>query len=331
MKYTANLEENLIEIQNELIYHTYEVGRYREFFVYEPKQRLVMALPFKDRVVQWAIYRVLNPIFEKTYYEHSYACRVGKGTHAAANQLQDWVKLVHKKTGKWYYLKLDVSKYFYRIDHDVLLKIIRRKIKDEELMSLLEKIIRSETTNFGLPSFSSLTETEDRLADKGMPIGNLTSQLFANIYLNELDQYVKHELDMHYYIRYMDDIVMLSDNKKDLMVVKDEIERFLNENLKLNLNNKTCIRPIGQGVEFVGFRIWNTHMKLRKSSTLRMKRNLKQLQKKWSKSEIGLEEIKQSLASYRGLLKHSDSYRFVNKLSHDFVLTKHEQERSDEM
>ena len=305
-----------------MIFHSYEVGRYREFFVYEPKQRLVMALPFKDRVVQWAIYRILNPIFERTYIDHSYACRNGKGTHSAAEKLQYWLRIVHKKPEKWYYLKLDVSKYFYRVDHEVLLNILERKIKDKELIGLLRLIISCETKGFGLPAFASLTETDERLTDKGMPIGNLTSQLFANVYLNELDQYVKQEIGLHYYIRYMDDVVMLSNDKKELNEVKELIEFFLNDKLKLHLNNKTCIRPIGQGVEFVGFRIWNTHKKLRKSTVLRIKRNLKRLQKKWATDRISLNEIKASLSSYRGLLMHGDTYLLNKKIAKTFVLTK---------
>lgn len=202
LQFSANLEENLIQIQNELIYKTYKVGRYREFFVYDPKKRLIMALPFKDRVVQWAIYRQLNPILDKQYIYDSYGCRIGKGTHKAADRLQYWLRQVYRKPEKYYYLKLDISKYFYRVDHQVLMEIIKKKFDDPDLIWLMDKIINSEDTKFGLPLNIDPDKCtiEDRLADVGMPIGNLTSQMFANLYLNELDQHVKHELKLHYYI-----------------------------------------------------------------------------------------------------------------------------------
>lgn len=322
LKFTANLEENLIEIQNELMHHTYEVGRYREFFVYEPKQRLIMALPFKDRVIQWATYRVLNPVFENQFYEHSYACRVGKGTHLAAETLQDWLRVVSKKPGKWYYLKMDISKYFYRVDHEVLLNMIGRRIKDPEVMHLLRLIICSEGTKFGLPAASSLIEVDVRESGRGMPIGNLTSQLFANIYLNELDNFVKHELRTHYYVRYMDDFILLSDDKKQLHEWKESIMNYLETELGLHTNNKTCVRPISLGVEFVGYNIWNTHMKLRKSTVNRMRKRLKYIQKKYSEHQMEIGSVKQTVMSYIGMLNHGNSYRLTNKLSDNYVFTR---------
>ncbi|MCI3027671.1 reverse transcriptase/maturase family protein [Desemzia sp. C1] len=324
LRFSANLEENLIEIQNELIFHTYEVGKYREFFVYEPKQRMIMALPFKDRVVQWAIYRVLNPLFEKQYYDHSYACRVGRGTHSAANKLQEWLRIVNKKPGKWYYLKMDISKYFYRVDHEILINIIENKTKDEELLSLLRLLINSESTEFGLPVASSLTDTNVREGDKGMPIGNLTSQLFANIYLNELDKFVKNELKARYYIRYMDDFVLLSNDKQELNQWKEEIISFLDEKLSLQTNNKTCIRPIALGIEFVGFRIWFTHKKLRKSTVRRMKTHLKYLQKQYGRNEIDVPRVHQAVMSYKGMLDQTDAHLLKNKLSQDGVFRRND-------
>ena len=167
-----NLESNLIDIQNHLIYGTYECGRYRPFYIYEPKKRLIMALPFRDRVVQWAIYRQLFPIFNRQFIHDSYACRKGMGTHAAADRLQYWLRQTERKPQRFYYLKLDISKYFYRVDHAVLMGILRRKIHDEPLLCLLEKIINCETTAFGLPAGvdPDACLPEDRLFDVGMPI-----------------------------------------------------------------------------------------------------------------------------------------------------------------
>ena len=315
--FTDRLEENLIELQNELIWQSYEVGAYRPFYVREPKLRLVMALQYRDRVVQWAIYKQLYPFYDKTFIEDSYACRRGKGTHKAADRLQYWLRQVSRKPGDWYYLKLDISKYFYRVDHLVLLDILRRRIKDQRLMELLSRIINSEDTRFGLPAgFSPEECTEDMwLADVGMPIGNLTSQLFANIYLNELDQLCKHELRLHYYIRYMDDVIILSDDKRELAEIKDIIENFLHDNLHLDLNKKTAIRPVWTGIDFVGFRIWTTHKKLKKQTARRMIRNVKRLCEAVQNGKTSKEELLRVAASYNGILGHCNSYGLRNKLN----------------
>lgn len=324
LEFTANLEENLIEIQNELIWKNYEVGKYREFYVYEPKKRLIMALPFKDRIVQWAVYRKIFPIFDKQFINDSYACRKGKGTHKAADRLQYWLKKVSRKPQKWYYLKLDISKYFYRIDHSVLIDILERKIADKDLLWLLDKIINSEDMKFGLPLGADPDEVsdDDRLSDVGIPIGNLTSQMFANLYLNELDQYCKHKLRLKYYIRYMDDVIILHSDKKYLHDAKAEIERFLNENLKLHLNNKTAIRPINTGIEFVGFRIWPTHRKLKKKTALKMKKRIKYIKKAYERGDIDFEKVNGTMQSYFGIMKHFNSYKLKNKLLSEFVLIK---------
>lgn len=315
--FTDKLEENLIEIQNELIWQTYKVGKYRQFYVKEPKLRLVMALQYRDRIVQWAIYRKLYPYYDKQFIEDSYACRRDKGSHKAADRLQYWLRQVSRKPGKWYYLKLDISKYFYRVDHLVLLDILSRRIKDLRLMRLLEEIINSEDTRFGLPAGLSPEEcTEDMwLSDVGMPIGNLTSQLFANLYLNELDQLCKHELKLHYYIRYMDDVIILLDDKRELARLKEIIEEFLNGVLHLDLNKKTAIRPCSLGVDFVGYHIWATHRKLKKQTARRMIRNVKRMCEEVTAGNMSKEEFERTAASYNGVLQHCNSYGLRRKLN----------------
>lgn len=323
LAFSKNLEENLIQLQNELIWDTYSVGRYREFYVYDPKKRLIMALDFRDRVIQWAIYRQLNPILDKQFISDSYGCRKDKGTHKAAQKLQYWLRKADRSPNDCYYLKLDISKYFYRVDHDVLVNILKTKIEDEKLLNLLEKIIRSEK-KFGLPPGlepheCSYTERPD---NRGMPIGNLTSQMFANLYLNELDQFCKHVLKIKRYVRYMDDVIILDSDKAILWQYKNDIESFLNNTLKLDLNNKTAVRPIESGVEFVGFRIWPTHVKLKKKSAVKIKHKLKIVQRAYSKGEITLESAKQSLASYLGIMEYFNSYNYKRKVLRNFVLVK---------
>lgn len=317
LKFSDNLEENLLQLQNEILWDTYEVGPYRKFYVHEPKLRLVMALQYRDRIVQWAIYNQLNPFYDKIFIEDSYACRIGKGSHKAADRLQYWLRQVSRKPGKWYYLKLDISKYFYRVDHRVLEDILAKRIKDPRTLSLLRRIINSEDTRFGLPAGMNPEEcAEDMwLWDTGMPIGNLTSQLFANVYLNEVDQLCKHALHVHFYIRYMDDIIILSDDKRQLADWKEEIADFLKNELRLDLNNKTAIRPISLGIDFVGFKIWATHRRLKKATARRIIRRVGNLSALLAAGEITKETFDRTAASYNGVLEHCNSYGLRQKLN----------------
>jgi RNA-directed DNA polymerase len=321
LKFTRNLEENLITIQNELIHKTYRIGRYREFYVHEPKKRLIMALPFRDRVVQWAVYRVTEPLLDKQFIYDSYACRQGRGVQRAADRVQYWQRRLCRQHNKVYYLKLDISKYFYRIDHDVLLSILARNFDDPDLMWLFEKIVRSEHTKFGIPLGDHGFEKE-RIDNMGMPIGNLSSQLFANLYLNELDQFAKHRLKLRHYIRYMDDIVILHPSKEVLHQVRKEIERFLDERLRLTLNNKTAIRPIHTGLEFCGYRIWPTHRKIRKETVRKIKSGLKHAKRCFERGEMTTDEVNAVVQSYIGFMKHADTYNLRNKIFGDLVFKK---------
>ena len=327
LAFAANLEENLIELQNELIHQTYEIGRYREFYIQERKKRLIMAIPFRDRVVQWGIYRVLFPLFSNGFIEDSYGCMPGRGAHKAVERVQYWMRLMEHRGERGYFLKLDISKFFYRVDHAVLMEILRRKLADDQLMWLLDRIVNSEDTAFGLPLGYNPGETDVRVADKGMPIGNLTSQMFANVYLNELDQYVKRKLRIRYYARYMDDIIIFSDSKLLLHEYKKIIEKFLNEELKLHLNNKTAIRPITLGLDFCGYKTWPTHIRLRKSTALGMKRRLKVIRIQYANGEIELDKVKETMASYMGLMQHCNSYNLRKKIADTFVLKKNNPEK----
>lgn len=186
LAFTAAFEHNLFVIQAQMQGGTYILGPYRKLWVFVPKKRLVMALRYPDRIVQWSLYQYLNPIYDKLFIEDSYACRKDKGSHKAAQRLQYWMRQVSRKPdAKWYYLKLDISKFFYRVNHAKLLEILSRRIKDPELMRFLDSVINSRAEAFGLPRGKTPQDTppEEWLYDVGMPIGNLTSQLFANIYM----------------------------------------------------------------------------------------------------------------------------------------------------
>ncbi|MCI8527523.1 MAG: RNA-directed DNA polymerase, partial [Oscillospiraceae bacterium] len=237
--------------------------------------------------------------------------------HKAIDRLQYWLKQTDRKPKKYYYLKLDVSKYFYRIDHGILKKILAKMIDDPPLLDLMAKIIDCEDTKFGLPLGADIGDVAfDRMLDDvGLPIGNLTSQMFANLYLNELDQFCKHKLRLHFYIRYMDDIIILHDDKKYLEKVKQDIAVFLGKKLNLQLNKKTCIRPTSMGIEFVGFRVWATHRKLRKKTAKKLKRRLQYMFHAYKIGEIDKDTLDRSVASYRGILKHFESYGLRKSLN----------------
>lgn len=300
------------------------------FYVHEPKLRLVMSIPFRDRIVQWSIYRYLFPFYERLFIYDSYACRKGKGSHAAADRLQYWLRQVHRRElenpdVKYYYLKLDISKYFYRVNHQILLDILRVRIRDEKMMILLERIINNPNQKFGLPAGVSPEDCpyEDWLDDAGMPIGNLTSQMFANIYLDQLDQFCKHVIGAHFYIRYMDDVIILSDDKAELHRWKEQIERFLNKALALQLNKKTAIRPITLGIDFVGYKIWSTHRKLKKSTARKIIRKVKVMCYLLSTGQMTKEEFMRRAASYKGILEHCDSYGLRRTLNEIYLSYTH--------
>lgn len=322
LSFNANAWECLNYIRAKVYNGTYSIEHYYIFYVYEPKKRMIMSIRFQHRVVQWAIYRVINPILTKGYIEDSYGCIECRGSLKAMKRLKYWLKYVDRKEGNWYYLKLDISKYFYRISHRVLKKILTKKIKDKRLLNLLYKIIDCDHTPFGLPKGYSPGQVplEERLFDVGIPIGNLLSQLFANLYLDALDQYCKRVLRIRYYIRYMDDVIILSNSKKQLHIWKNQIEKFLNDRLELQLNKKTCIRPINQGIEFVGYRLWSNKVTLRKKTTLHMKRVLKVKKEAYERGEIDLIEVSKTLITYIGVMRHCDCDNLKKKMINNFVL-----------
>lgn len=331
LRFTEKLERNVLELQKEMRDGTYRTGKYRRIWVSIPKRRLVMALPYRDRIVQWCIYLLLNPYFDRRFIEDSYACRIGKGSHKAVQRLQYWLRKTDRKQGPgWYYLKLDISKYFYRVNHDVLMEILGRHIKDERLMNLIDKIINNPNEPFGLPPGKGPedVEPEEWLYDVGMPIGNLSSQLFANIVLNELDQHAKHKMKVRYYIRYMDDAILLAQDKKTLHRWKEEIQAFLRDRLKLELNRKTAIRPVRMGIEFVGVRVWSTHILLRKRTTRRLMRETKAIAEKRARGEMSEEDFARRVVSMRGVLDHACTGALRWKL--DKAVTEMERRRKED-
>lgn len=332
--FAARLEENLISIQNDLMWRTYTVGRYRQFYVTEPKKRLVMALGFRDRVVQWAIYRQINQELDNGMIYHSYGCRVEKGTTRAADRLQYWCTLVDRKPERWHYLKLDISKYFYRVDHEVLLGILRRKYPDEDgLLWLMETIINCDHTPFGLPPGKSADEVppSERLFEVGMPIGNLTSQLLANVCLNELDQYIKHELKCHFYVRYMDDMVLLAEEAATLNEWRVLIEDYLNRILHLELNSKTTIGLVCRGITFVGCRIYPGYRKPTPNTVRKMKARMRYIAKEYEAGLIDFDAVDATMQSYFGMLGHCAAYGLKTWISENIIFKRGDGDPSGEV
>ena len=305
LKFEYNYEAELLKLQEELVEHTYTPLPAHRFFVYEPKKREITAACVRDRIVHHALCRVIEPIFDKRFIYDTYACRLGKGTLAAIKRFESFKQklLAHYSEDEIYILKADIQKYFENIDHRILLGLIGKKITDEEVIWLIKRIL-----------------TNDNLS-KGIPIGNLTSQVFANLYLNPLDQFIKHHLSFKYYIRYMDDFVLMDISKERLQKAKREIAHFLKENLRLNLHpKKQTISPLKCGVDFLGFRIFSTHRLLRKENVKRFRRRLKRMKKQFEKKEITIGKIGLSIRGWIAHAKWGNTYRLRKKILRDFVL-----------
>lgn len=328
LTFNQNLEKNLFDIQRELRERVYKVGPYRQFYIQYPKPRLVMALGFRDRIVQWAIYRQINPFIDKRFILHSYGCRTGKGTLLAAETLLNWLQLISRKpdADEWVIFKLDVSKYFYRVDHKITMDVYADYINDEWFSWLLGAIINNPDVPFGLPEGMSASDCppEERLFEVGMPIGNLTSQETANVYLNKLDQYCKHILKLRYYIRYMDDTIILIKGRKEAERVKQLIDQYLRAELRLTLNQKTAIYPVRKGCEFVGCRVSPHGIRIRKSTERHVKRSLKYIAEMYALGAITLASALDTISSYHGLTKHKSGYNLRRWIEENIVLQRKE-------
>jgi retron-type reverse transcriptase len=290
--FNLELEKELLIIQHELKYQTYQPGSYKRFLIFDPKKRLISAAPYRDRVVHHALCNVIEPIFDKTFIYDSYACRKNKGTHKAVDRFTKFCRLNR------YVLKCDISKYFDSVDHEILFELIARKIKDRKTLWLIKLIIASLNGQGG----------------KGIPIGNLTSQFFANIYLNGMDHFIKEELKCEYYIRYVDDFVVLDGDKKKLHEIKAAIVDYV-VRLKLKLHPaKSTVFPVTQGTDFLGYKIYPTHRLVRKSNVKRFIRRMKKYYEALLRGKIISEKISMSVQSWAAHAAHADSYGLLKKL-----------------
>ncbi len=286
--FERNLMGNIINLHEDLSHKTYMHGGYKERKISDPKPRVIHIAPVRDRFLHHAVHRILYPFFNKKFACDSFSSRNNKGVHKAMNRFQKFVRIVSKNdTTQCWVLKCDIRKFFGNIDHNILLSILQKHIKDADALWLCERIIRSFNTING----------------KGLPLGNLTSQLFANVYMNEFDQFVKHKLKVKHYIRYADDFVFLSNNRQELEKIIPIIREFLRVHLNLALHeDKLFIKTIGVGVDFLGWVHFSDHRVLRTATKRRMLKRIHE------------SPTPEKLNSYLGLLKHGNARKLQQEI-----------------
>lgn len=315
-----NLEANLLELRRQLLSQTYQPGAYTNFYIYEPKRRLVSAAPFRDRVVHHALCRVIEPIWETRFIHHSYACRLGKGTHKALDQCQAWVRRYR------YAFHGDIVKYFPSIDHQVLVSLLARRIADRQALWLVQSLVDSGAGVQADETPQTLFPGDDLFAllrPRGLPIGNLTSQFWANVYLHELDQFVKQQLKCPAYLRYMDDIALFSDDKRQLHAWKADIREFLACRLRLTLHpKKSLVFPTHLGMDFCGFILFDDRRRIRRSSIRRFLRRFKHQRLAYRRGELSLEKMSESVRCWVAHAAHGDTWRLRSRLLRELPISK---------
>ncbi len=314
-------EARLLRLQRELVDGTYQPGGFRSHWITHPKPRMISAAPYRDRVVHHALMNVLEPILERHFHPHSYACRQGKGTHAAADRLQELMRR-HK-----YALQCDIQRFFPSIDHEILKATFRRLIKDRRALWLMDLIVDNSNEQPGGPTWFAgddlFTPSERR---RGLPIGNLTSQWFANWALTGLDHYVTSHLGLGAYVRYCDDFILLDNERQRLRDARAEIIAYL-EQQRLQLHeDKAAVRPTGAGLTFVGYRTWATHRLIRKSNIHAFRRRVRWMKQAYASEEIAWPDVKCRLASWIGHARQADSHRLMRRLSREWTFSRGEAE-----
>lgn len=290
-------EEEYIEyLYEKLKTGTYVHGKYSAFKVYEPKERIIEKAPYIDRIVhRWIVDNFLVPYYVPSFIKTTYACIKGRGMHQATLDLQKAMQKMKKSYREYYILKMDVRKFFNSIDKKILYKILKKRIKDEKLLWLIRQVLSAQ------------------LKIKGIEIGNYTSQTFANIYLNELDQYAVKSLKIKNYYRYMDDIVILTKNKIEARDYLNKIKNFLQEKLELELNDKTNIFKSKQGVNFCGYKINEYRLKVRNKGKNKFKKKVKSLLIEIKNGNISSKEARQYLTGHLGYFDIANTYNLKRK------------------
>lgn len=323
LAYSAHLEDNIIDGINHLIWKDYEISGVHEFYEFFPKKRIITAWPFKNRVVNCAAYTVLWPIYVRSMYEHSYGSIPGRGQVKACQQLQKWMKK-SRWTGKNQWLaKADVAKFFFRIPHEVQLRELGKPLDDPDMMWFLETCIKGDGRPTGLPLDCGDPTEAERIFGIGMPVGSLISQMTANVVLTPMDHFMKRVVQIPKHIRYMDDSIIMGNSKQEVWDALGAMDDFLQENMGLQLNQKTAVMRYDEGVEFVGRVVTPDRITVRKSSSLQMKQHLNYVKEAYGRGEVDLRYALDVMQSYLGLLKHTDCEALRQKICEDYVLIKH--------
>lgn len=317
LQFNYNLASEILTIHQELKDKTYQPGEYRTFHLRDIKTRLISAAPYRDRVVHHALCNIIIPIFERTFISDSYANRLGFGTHKALEKFTLFTRS-HR-----YVLQCDIRKYFPSIDHQILKELIRRKIKCKDTLWLIDTIINNSNEQEEVIHYFSgddlLTPIERR---HGLPIGNLTSQWMANIYLSGFDHFIKEQLKAKKYIRYVDDFALFSDDYQFLKDARIAIEDYLAK-LRLKIHPiKSQLFETKHGVSFLGFRIFPDLIKVRNNNLHKARKRLKKLQKDYAEGRINLEDIIKSLQSWEAHLKHGDTHQLRKQIFDNLVFTR---------
>lgn len=290
-------EEYIMWLYEQLKTLKYKHGGYTVFYITEPKLRRIEKSRYIDRIVhRWYVNSFIKPYFIPKFIETSYACLENKGMHKACLDVQKAMKHCKNIWGEYYILKMDIKKYFENINKNIVYEILQRKIKDEKVLWLTREILYSNE------------------GENNLPIGNYTSQMFANIYLNELDQYVKHKLKGKYYFRYMDDAILIRKTKEEAKNDLENIKEFLKEKLKLELNKKTQIFKNKQGVNFCGYKINEYRLKIRDKGKKKLKKKVKELKQKIKQGKTSSKEAKRYLAGHLGYMKIANVKNLEEKL-----------------
>ncbi len=309
LRFNYQLETELFQLQSELQSQSYVPGEYRTFEIYEPKPRLISAAPYRDRVVHHALCNIIIPIFEQGFITDSYANRVGYGTHKALKRFVEFAR------SSRYVLQCDVQKYFPSLDHTILKSILHRKIKCSKTLWLINTIIDHSNPQIPIleyfPGDHLLTPLERR---RGLPIGNLTSQFFANCYLNLLDHFVKRSLKAEKYLRYVDDFALFSNDRIFLADARSAIEELL-AGLRLKIHPiKSQLFETSIGANFVGFRVLSDRIRVRNDNLRRGRLRLRRLQTKLAAGKIDAQQVQNSLQSWTAHLCHGDTWRLREKI-----------------
>lgn len=297
MFFERHLEDNLFALQDDLEKGQYRHSGYLEFTVQDPKSRLIHKPHVRDRVVHQLLYEYLYKLYDKTFIYDSYSCRIGKGTHKGVGRLiQFSIKESQNYSRSCWSVKCDIKKFFANIDHKVLHDILVRKVHDPLILFLLDIVIDS-------------FHTKDALG-KGLPLGNLTSQIFANIYMNEFDQFIKHKLKVIYFIHYADDFILVSHNRVYLEQQIEPMRTFLKDTLKLTMHpDKVIFRKLDWGIDFLGYIVLPRYVLPRTATKHRIFRKIKKRADEYLDGDISMYQLRQSVQSYLGYLSHTDGYK----------------------